>query len=255
LGFNNKELIILKNNQKYIVGIDGCKYGWIAIKIGEDAQFSISKHSDFNSIFKEYPSAEKYLVDMVIGLADENHPREVEYFARQKLKPNRTSSVFTPPCRAAVYAKNYDTAKKKNIAILGKSFSIQAWNIVPKIREIDEFILGNEVYKNRIFEAHPEVCFASLNNQIPMVFKKKEKVGIEERINLLQSIFPKSKEIFEQGNTHFLKKEVKSDDLADALGLAVTGYLGMKYGFHFLFPKEKKQDIHGLEMNMIFYKY
>jgi len=245
----------LKNNQKYIVGIDGCKYGWIAIKIGEDAQFSISKHSDFNSIFKEYPSAEKYLVDMVIGLADENHPREVEYFARQKLKPNRTSSVFTPPCRAAVYAKNYDTAKKKNIAILGKSFSIQAWNIVPKIREIDEFILGNEVYKNRIFEAHPEVCFASLNNQIPMVFKKKEKVGIEERINLLQSIFPKSKEIFEQGNTHFLKKEVKSDDLADALGLAVTGYLGMKYGFHFLFPKEKKQDIHGLEMNMIFYKY
>lgn len=255
MGFNNKELIILKNNQKYIVGIDGCKYGWIAIKIGEDAQFSISKHSDFNSIFKEYPSAEKYLVDMVIGLADENHPREVEYFARQKLKPNRTSSVFTPPCRAAVYAKNYDTAKKKNIAILGKSFSIQAWNIVPKIREIDEFILGNEVYKNRIFEAHPEVCFASLNNQIPMVFKKKEKVGIEERINLLQSIFPKSKEIFEQGNTHFLKKEVKSDDLADALGLAVTGYLGMKYGFHFLFPKEKKQDIHGLEMNMIFYKY
>jgi len=245
----------LKNNQKYIVGIDGCKYGWIAIKIGEDAQFSISKHSDFNSIFKEYPSAEKYLVDMVIGLADENHPREVEYFARQKLKPNRTSSVFTPPCRAAVYAKNYDAAKKKNIAILGKSFSIQAWNIVPKIREIDEFILGNEVYKNRIFEAHPEVCFASLNNQIPMVFKKKEKVGIEERINLLQSIFPKSKEIFEQGNTHFLKKEVKSDDLADALGLAVTGYLGMKYGFHFLFPKEKKQDIHGLEMNMIFYKY
>ena len=245
----------MKNNQKYIVGIDGCKYGWIAIKIGEDAQFSISKHSDFNSIFKEYPSAEKYLVDMVIGLADENHPREVEYFARQKLKPNRTSSVFTPPCRAAVYAKNYDAAKKKNIAILGKSFSIQAWNIVPKIREIDEFILGNEVYKNRIFEAHPEVCFASLNNQIPMVFKKKEKVGIEERINLLQSIFPKSKEIFEQGNTHFLKKEVKSDDLADALGLAVTGYLGMKYGFHFLFPKEKKQDIHGLEMNMIFYKY
>lgn len=243
----------MKNNQKYIVGIDGCKYGWIAVKIGEDTQFSISKHSDFTSIFKEYPDAEKYLVDMVIGLADENHSREVEVLARQKLKPKRTSSVFTPPCRAAVYEKSYEAAKEKNIAILGKSFSIQAWNIVPKMREVDEFILRNKDYKNRIFEAHPEVCFASLNNQIPMIFKKKEKVGIEERINLLQSIFPKSKEIFEQGNTQFLKKEVKSDDLVDSLGLAVTGYLGLKYGFDFLFPKEKKQDIYGLEMNMIFF--
>ena len=243
----------MENNQKYIVGIDGCKYGWIAIKIDEDTQFSITKHSDFMSIFKEYPSAEKYLVDMVIGLADENHPREVEILARQKLKPNRGSTVFTPPCRAAVYEKSYDDAKEKNKAILGKSFSIQAWNIVPKMKEVDKFILENKDYKNRIFEAHPEVCFASLNNQIPMIFKKKEKVGIEERINLLQNIFPKSKEIFELGNLHFLKKEVKSDDIADALGLAVTGYLGMKNGFDFLISKEKKQDIYGLEMNMIFF--
>ena len=246
--------MISGNNQKYIVGIDGCKFGWIAIKINSETQFSITKHSNFISIIKQYPSAEKYLVDMVIGLADENHPREVESLARQELKPNRGSTVFTPPCRAAVYEETYDAAKEKNKAILGKSFSIQAWNIVPKMREVDEFILENKEYKNRIFEAHPEVCFASLNNQTPMIFKKKEKVGIEERINLLQSIFPKSTEIFEKGNSQFLKKEVKSDDLADALGLAVTGYLGMKYGFNFLIPKEKKQDIYGLEMNMVFFE-
>ncbi|MFK8005580.1 MAG: DUF429 domain-containing protein [Saprospiraceae bacterium] len=243
----------MEKNQKYTVGIDGCKYGWIAIKIRKDTQFSISKHSEFSSIFKEYPDAEKYLVDMVIGLADKNHPREVEFLARQKLKPNHTSSVFTPPCRAAVYEKTYEAAKEKNKTILGKSFSIQAWNIVPKIKEVDEFILKNHEYQNRIFEAHPEVCFASLNNQIPMIFKKKEKEGIEERINLLQVLFPKSKEIFEKGNIQFLKKEVKSDDLIDSLSLAVTGYLGMKYGFDFLISKEKKQDIYGLEMNMIFF--
>lgn len=245
----------MEKNQKYIVGIDGCKFGWIAIKIETNSQFSISKHSEFSSIFKKYPFAEKYLVDMVIGLADKDHPREIEKLAREKLKPNRTSSVFTPPCRAAVYEKTYESAKEKNKTILGKSFSIQAWNIVPKIREVDEFILENKKYKNRISEAHPEVCFASLNNQIPMVSKKKEKKGIEERINLLQSIFPKSKNIFEQGENQFLKKEVKSDDLVDALVLAVTGYLGLKYGFNFLISKEKKQDIYGLEMNMIFYTY
>ncbi len=241
------------NNQKYIVGIDGCKYGWIAIRITEDAQFNISKHSNITSIFKDYPNAEKYLIDMVIGLADKNHPRDIEGLARQKLKPNRVSSVFTPPCRDAVYENSYELAKEKNKAILGKAFSIQAWNIVPKIRELDEFILKNVDLKNKIFEAHPEVCFASLNDKTPMIFKKKEKEGIEERLNLLQSLFSKSREIFEQGNTQFLKKDVKSDDIIDALGLAITGHLGIKDGFDFISQKEKKQDIYGLEMNMIFF--
>ena len=243
-----------ENSQKYIVGIDGCKFGWIAIKIDADTQVSVTKHSNFISVIKEYPKAEKYLVDMVVGLADESHPREVEKLARQKLKPNRGSSVFTPPCRAAVYEKTYEMAKEKNKSILGKSFSIQAWNIVPKIKEVDEFILKNEEYKNRIFEAHPEVCFASLNNQTPMIFKKKEKKGIIERINLLQSIFPKSSQIFEKGSTIFLKKEVMPDDTTYALVLAVTGYLGMKYGFSYIEPKEIKKDIYGIEMNMIFFE-
>jgi len=87
-----------------------------------------------------------------------------------------------------------------------------------------------------------------------MIFKKKEKEGIEERLNLLQAIFPKSKEIFEKGNATFLKKEVKSDDIIDALGLAVSGYMGVQNGFNFISQKEKKQDIYGLDMNMIFYQ-
>lgn len=243
----------MENKLKHIVGIDGCKYGWIAIKMEENTLYSISKHSDFASIFKAYPNAEMYLVDMVIGLADRNHKRDIEDFARQKLKPRRASSVFTPPCRAAVYENTYEFAKEKNKAILGKSISIQAWNIVPKIREVDEFILKNDAYKTKISEAHPEICFASLNNKSPLVFSKKDKKGINERLDLLQSIFPKSREIFEFGNNHFLKKEVKSDDIIDALGLAVTGHLGMKNGFDFVSQDEIKQDIYGIKMDMIYF--
>ena len=54
-------------NQKYIVGIDGCKYGWIAIKIEEDAQFSISKHSSFTSIFKKYPNVSRRFPQKVLN--------------------------------------------------------------------------------------------------------------------------------------------------------------------------------------------
>lgn len=238
---------------KYIIGIDACKFGWVAIGINQSQEFSISKHSTFYSIISTYPNAEKHLVDMVIGLANKNHPRDVEKLAREKLKPNRTSTVFTPPCREAIYKKNHEAAKKKNIAITGKSISIQAWNIVPKIREVDEFVLKNKNLRSKINEAHPELCFATLNNGNPMRFKKSIKEGENERLALLSLFYPKAKIIFEEGSTSFLKKEVKNDDIIDALGLAVTGWLGMQNGFDFLISKNKKQDIYGLEMNMCFY--
>jgi len=243
----------VNKNDKYTIGIDACKFGWIAIVIDKSGEFEFSKHSTFPSIISTYPNAEKYLVDMVIGLADKNHPREVEQLVRQKLKPNRTSTVFTPPCREAVYEKTYEAAKKKNITITGKSISIQAWNVVPKIREIDEFILKNKNLRSKIKEAHPELCFASLNNGTTMQFKKSIKEGEEERLALLSLFFPKSKLIFKQGSKSFLKKEVKNDDIIDALSLAVTGWLGMQNSLEYIFPKNNKQDSYGNVMNMCFY--
>lgn len=237
---------------KYIVGIDGCKFGWIAIKIEQNGAYRISKYPQFSSIIESFPSAEKYLVDMVIGLSDEKLIRETEPLARQILKPYRASSVFSPPCRAAVYQEDYSSAKEVNKKILGKSFSIQAWNIVPKIREVDEFLYKNKRLQSKIFEAHPEVCFTGLNNGVPMKFKKKEKEGIRDRINLLESIYPMAREIFEEGESKFLKKEVLPDDVIDALGLAVSGFLGLKYGFSYVDP-QSKYDQRNLKMNMIYF--
>lgn len=48
---------------------------------------------------------------------------------------------------------------------------------------------------------------------LQMNFKKKEKKGIEERLGLLQRLFQKSKEIFNQGNVLFINKEVKADHI------------------------------------------
>lgn len=238
--------------EKYIVGIDGCKFGWIAVKIDQKGIYEISKHAHFSSVIESYPLAEKYLVDMVIGLSDDKMVRETESLARQFLKPFRTSSVFSPPCRAAVYQSSYDLAKEVNKKTLGKSFSIQAWNIVPKIKEVDEFLFENKTLQGKIFEAHPEVCFAGLNEGLPMKFKKKEKDGIRERIDLLENIFPIAKEIFEEGKSKFLKKDVLPDDVLDALGLAISGLFGIKYGFSFVDPNSKF-DQRNLEMNMIYF--
>ncbi len=241
-------------NFSYVVGVDGCKYGWVAVAIDRDGNFEISMHSTFDTIFTTYPKASKYLIDMIVGLGTTKVERNIEKLARQKLKPNRTSSVFTPPCRAAVYEKNYEAAKIKNIAITGKSISIQAWNIVPKIIEVDQFILKNKSFQKRIFESHPEICFAGLNNGKPMMEKKSKLEGRKERMDLLEKYFPKSKSIFEKGRQQFLKKEVKDDDLVDALVLAITGFLGEKNGYEFISDQPIKQDTHGLEIKMIYFQ-
>ena len=240
------------NESSYVVGVDGCKYGWIAIAIDEEENFELSKHLNFESIFKNYPEAKKYLVDMIVGLASHSAERNIEKLARGKLKPNRTSSVFTPPCREAVYEKNYANAKLKNIAITDKSISIQAWNIVPKIIEVDQFLIKNKDFQKKVFETHPEVCFAGLNNEVPMLEKKSKSEGIKERMNLLQKLFSKSNSIFKNGRQLFLKKEVKDDDLVDAMVLAVTGFLGEKNGYEFLSDNPIKKDKQGLEMKMIY---
>jgi len=240
------------NNTNYIVGVDGCKFGWVAVAIDNDENFEITKHVDLDSLFEKYPNATKYLIDMVIGLGSSSIPRNIEKLARTKLKPFRSSSVFTPPCREAIYEKNYEAAKLKNITITGKSISIQAWNIVPKIIEVDQFLLKNKSFKNKLYEAHPEICFAGLNKGMPMKEKKSTTEGITDRMNLLTSHFPKSISVLKKGREYFLKKEVKDDDILDALVLAVTGFLGEKFGYQYISDHPIKQDTHGLEMKMIY---
>ena len=232
-------------------GIDGCKFGWIVIGIAKDQSFIVKKYRTFQDFFQEFPNAKKYLIDMPLGLADQNYFRDIEKLAREKLKPNKTSTIFSPPCRAAVFAQTYESAKEINIKLTGKSISIQAWNICQKIREMDEFLIENKSVISKIHEAHPEICFASLNNGKPLISKKKTKEGQQERLALLKQYFPKSMEIFDFYQSNFLKKDVKIDDILDALCLSITGYLGNKIGFSYLKTKPNL-DAHKIPMNMIF---
>lgn len=235
-----------------MVGIDGCKYGWVAVMINADKQLQVSKHRTFDAVISTYPAAEYYLTDMVIGLADEHHLRTLEKLAREKLKPHRTSTVFTPPCRAAVYEKDYESAKQKNKVLTQKSISIQAWNIVPKIIEVDQFLQHHAEYKKIIIEAHPEVCFASLNQGSPMFFKKNIEDGEQERTLLFKKVFPEAYDFFKEHKNYFLKKDVKPDDFLDALCLAVTGHFGTQRGLSFIRDENHQWDSMGLEIRMAY---
>ena len=64
----------------------------------------------------------------------------------------------------------------------GGGISKQAWNITPKIREVDNWMTPRR--QNRIFEAHPELAFAALNGGEPLPSKKSE-IGESARRRIL----------------------------------------------------------------------
>ena len=112
------------------------------------------------------------LIDIPIGLLD--GPRACDLAARTLLGPRR-SSVFPAPPRRLLRARRY-----------AGQCSIQLWNILGKIREVDEAMTRR--LQRRIREAHPECAFALLGGA-PLRFPKKTAEGEAERRKLLRPHF------------------------------------------------------------------
>jgi predicted RNase H-like nuclease len=109
-------------------------------------------------------------VDMPIGLPERAEPggRPFDRACRKLLRapdggPGRSSSVFSAPVRGVLKAKTYEEALAISRASSEHNIGLskQTWNIVPKIREIDEWMTPARA--RRVFECHPEVVFAMLN--------------------------------------------------------------------------------------------
>ncbi len=125
-------------------------------------------------------------------------------------------------------------------------FSKQSSAIIPKIREMDEFMSAHPEYLNRIDESHPELTFARLNGSV-LLTKKKDPVGIDERIRILKRYLPG----IMIPDLYVKAKEFKcnADDLADAIGLAVAARLKTQ-GMCETIPEEPEMDSKGLYMRL-----
>ena len=113
--------------------------------------FNCEVHSNLESLLSNLPEKYLVLIDIPIGLP-KKESRLCDLLARDKLGPRR-SSVFTVPCRDAVYAKNYKEACHTNLRFLEKKISIQAWNICPKIN------LQIRVQNHQVIEFYKSIGF------------------------------------------------------------------------------------------------
>ena len=124
-----------------LIGIDGCRKGWFCV-IFDGRNFSYMLLEKLPDLFKTHATTESILIDIPIGLSTKDSPRTIDTLLRKSLIP-RGSTVFNAPCRAAIYATDFNSARRINMAVEGKSLSAQTLNITSKIRETDELIREN----------------------------------------------------------------------------------------------------------------
>lgn len=201
------------------------------------------------ALWKAFQNASLILIDIPIGLPHSGK-RNCDVEARRILK-QRASSVFPVPCREALKGESYVQASKLNKSILGVKLSIQTWNILGKIREVDEFLRNNIQRQGRIKESHPEVCFWALARGRPMVYSKKSAPGFIERHTILEKTFPTTREIAETALQKFARKDLARDDILDATVLAVSAALPLKSKK--TIPENPPRDQNGLPMEIVFF--
>ena len=224
------------------LGVDGCQGGWVSA-CREPAGGAI--------LFRLHRQAREFLggglpvalvgIDIPIGLLESGR-RTCDMAARRRLGSARGSSVFPAPARPVLAAGGYHAA----CAVQG--LSIQAWNIVPKIREVDELLRGSPALAAAVFEVHPESSFAVMNGG-PLAWSKKTRAGRIERTALLKSCLGESIEKVAalrdvQDGTPV---SAQADDLLDAAA-ALWTVERIAAGTALCLPAEVERDRFGLRM-------
>ncbi len=233
-----------------VVGIDGCKAGWFAVRFDSDGDPLVQVFGSIQSLWTSWGvKSNLCLIDVPIGLSDSDASRSCDALARQRLGSPRASSVFNPPVRSALTASSWDEAAGINKAKTGKRITLQTWGIALKIREVDEFLRVSPDRQAIIREVHPELLFQALNDGTATSAPKKRSSGIEERLEILERHYPGAPGIARRAFASFRRRDVQRDDVVDALVSAVVGTLYLNKLRPL--PENPPFDAHGLVMEMV----
>jgi predicted RNase H-like nuclease len=168
---------------QWLAGVDGCRGGWVVVR--EEVATGrrvVEVLSTLEGLARSAVTAT--FVDIPQGLP-KSKPREADRLARAALRPGRASSVFSAPVRGVLECNSYPQALARSRVDASRGLSIQAWNIVPKILEVDDLL---RTYRPLFFETHPEVSFARMVGT-PIRESKKTAAGATIRGELLDREF------------------------------------------------------------------
>lgn len=233
------------------MGVDGCPAGWFCIELTQDNDWQIIVAEHATVIIPAASDKTRVLIDMPIGLLESGGPQRLcDQQARQLLGRPRASSVFPVPTRQAVYAASYPDAQVINRRQVGRGLSKQAWNIAPKIKQLDQVLQNSPALRTRMRESHPEVCFWALNGKRAMQFNKKQSPGFTERFVTLQHYCAATEDIVTAALAQYPRKQLARDDVLDALVLAISAKLGSNTLK--TIPSQPPMDLCGMRMEIVY---
>jgi predicted RNase H-like nuclease len=223
-----------------VTGVDGCPGGWVCFEVDlHSRRTAVDIIPNLRELVVRSPRPKLVAIDIPIGLPLKG-ARACDIGARKLLGKPRSNSVFPAPVRATLAARTYEEACKLSQDAQGKSLSRQAFEILAKIREVDDLITPE--LQTWIFEIHPELSFWALNGRSSLKHKKSKRDGKEERFKLL---LPHYHEI----QTHLAeldRSRASDDDLLDASVAAWTAECVARG----IVPRQF--DCKGLRMEIVF---
>lgn len=195
----------------HYLGLDGFRRGWVAAWIDDQGDHGYDYSSSLGGLLSM--AHQRAMIDMPIGLKMLGH-RRCDIRARELVG----SSVFLGARRNLWEFRDHASANQYYWQHEGPRMGVscQLWNIRDKIKEVDDFMTPDR--QATIGEAHPELIFRRLGNQLRLPGKKSE-LGRDQRIKLLadQGFVKLSEWLTQRYGTG-----IGRDDLIDACACAVA---------------------------------
>lgn len=232
-----------------VAGLDGCRAGWFIVC----AQAGLTKFDcfvapDFAGAVEQLAECEIIGVDMPIGLAASG-ARRCDREARRLLGPRRGASVFPAPIRPVLGATTYAEACDRRQKIDGKRMSLQAFNILAKVAEVDTALRSGAGLAERVREVHPELAFAALNDGVPVEEPKRRRPGFEARHRLLAAVT--GADVLDAALERYRGTGVARDDILDAFAVTLSARR-IARGQGRSIPPGAPRDAAGLQMAIWF---
>jgi predicted RNase H-like nuclease len=189
-------------------------------------------------------------VDVPMGLLDAVDLRPCDRHARTLLR-RRRSTIFQPPSRPVLGAETYPAARALVAQLRAthpeaRSLSAQAFGLVPKVSEVDSWLLEHPDAQDWLYEAHPELSFRAMHGR-PLEESKHARAGRRARLGLICAAFPDARQVI--GTTPIPTGQARLHDTLDAYAVLWSA-LRIARGDHTVLGGER--DSRGLIMRIVF---
>ena len=204
-----------------MIGLDGCKGGWVACEITK-TKLCLHYIEDLFQFFNHHPPT-TLVVDMpfILPVSIDGYPRDCDISAKKRLGKAHSSIFYAP----------LETWLDKDLACINQiceefqkpKLSVQSFNLFKSIQSIQKL---KSLPHIACRESHPELFFKWFSNST--LASKKSEQGILDRLSIISNIMHELDLTLNLNDMlRFFsenKQQLSFDDILDAIAMALCCY-------------------------------